>query len=259
MIKGSVVITCAFAIGFAACASSDPNDAHSMTDARVPTADASQDASGGRSDAGPVEIDAGNGGRDAADASKDASGSRSDAGPVEIDAGNGGRDASTGGPKDAGATRDASADASCPPECLRAYTCAPSCSAPAFDNGCCPCPPGAIDIVTCNPQHGGCGTGAPGCGEQGAACCDPWPCDGPNFCHGALKCCGATCAASCADAGGGGGYCTVPCTGAAPFPSVVQACQAIPGEGACQAYQATDFPYGCRWVTPATAGCPALP
>lgn len=50
---------------------------------------------------------------------------------------------------------------------------------------------------------GGVCSGAPGCGEEGTACCDPFPCDGPNFCHGTLSCCGSACHASCADAGGG--------------------------------------------------------
>jgi hypothetical protein len=39
---------------------------------------------------------------------------------------------------------------SCPPECLRAYTCAVSCDAAPVNNGCCPCPQGTIDTITCD-------------------------------------------------------------------------------------------------------------
>jgi hypothetical protein len=193
---------------------------------------------------------------DASAAARDGSADSSEAGSMDS------KDASTGAGKDAGTGRDAradtSADASCPPTCFRAYTCATSCGAPEFNNGCCPCPAGTIDTITCNAQKDTCGSGSAGCGEEGAACCDPAPCDGPNFCHGALKCCGDSCAATCGDAGGTG-YCTTPCTGAAPSPSVVEACQGFTGQSACLAYQATDFPFGCRWVTPATAQCPLIP
>jgi hypothetical protein len=38
-----------------------------------------------------------------------------------------------------------------------------------------------------------------GCGRtEGNVCCDPYPCDGPNFCMGGLKCCGVDgCRAEC--------------------------------------------------------------
>jgi hypothetical protein len=219
MIRGPALLRSAllFAVCSAACESSEPGDA--SADARAQQGDASQ-GSGADSEAGAPPADA-----------------------------------SGGGGTDASASTDARVDANCPPTCFRAYTCAASCSAPAFNNGCCPCPAGTIDTITCG--TGACGEGAPGCGEEGAACCDPAPCDGPNFCHGALHCCGDTCAAACGDAGGG--YCTVPCTGAAPFPSVVQACNAITGARACQDHQEDEFPYGCRWVTPETPPCPPLP
>ena len=43
----------------------------------------------------------------------------------------------------------------CPPECLRAYSCAASCAETPFNNGCCPCPAGTIDVITC--PNGGTG------------------------------------------------------------------------------------------------------
>ena len=44
---------------------------------------------------------------------------------------------------------DAGGGQSCPPECFRAYTCASACGAQPFNNGCCPCPAGTIDTITC--------------------------------------------------------------------------------------------------------------
>src|SRR5262245_33797430 len=53
---------------------------------------------------------------------------------------------------------DAGSKPNCPPECLRAYTCARSCNEPAVNNGCCPCPDGMIDTITCNTSgSGSCG------------------------------------------------------------------------------------------------------
>jgi hypothetical protein len=154
---------------------------------------------------------------DAADASSDARVQQRDAahGSDHAEAGVADAgDASAGGPADAGHVTDARADASCPPECFRAFTCAASCGAPVFNNGCCPCPAGTVDTISCGNGQGG-------------------------------------------DAGGG--YCTVPCTGAAPHESVVEACNAITSMRACQDHQEDEFPHGCRWVTPATAPCPPLP
>lgn len=77
-----------------------------------------------------------------------------------------GHDAGGTGGSDAGSSsgtggkpsdeNDAGSKPSCPPECLRAYTCARSCSEPAVNNGCCPCPAGTIDTITCN-TSGSCG------------------------------------------------------------------------------------------------------
>lgn len=156
----------------------------------------------------------------------------------------------SGGISAGGASGSGSGGSDCPPTCLRAYTCAASCDAEPFDNGCCACPAGTIDTITCPAGSGGsgsgCGSGAPGCGEEGAACCDPAPCDGPNFCHGELQCCGSTCEVACAS---GGGFCSVPCTGAAPDEQVVADCNAITAESACSAYSSAAFPYACAWQT----------
>lgn len=102
----------------------------------------------------------------------------------------------------------------------------------------------------------GCGLGASGCGEQGAACCDPWPCDGPSFCHGSLRCCQGACRESCTlDQAG---TCDVPCTGAAPNPSVATACRALRDAASCGALQTGGFPSFCVWLTGAKQ-CDELP
>jgi hypothetical protein len=62
---------------------------------------------------------------------------------------------------------------------------------------------GSTSGGTANGGAGGTCSGVPaGCGEEGSPCCDPFPCDGPNFCHGSLSCCGSACRTSCADGGG---------------------------------------------------------
>lgn len=63
----------------------------------------------------------------------------------------------------------------CPPECLRAFTCAASCADEPFNNGCCACPAGTIDTITCpaNSDAGYCAvpcTGAAPADEVVAAC-----------------------------------------------------------------------------------------
>jgi hypothetical protein len=37
----------------------------------------------------------------------------------------------------------------CPPECLRPYECVEMCGDVPVNNGCCPCPEGQIDAITC--------------------------------------------------------------------------------------------------------------
>lgn len=37
----------------------------------------------------------------------------------------------------------------CPPECLRAYECVTTCGETPVNNGCCQCPEGKIDAITC--------------------------------------------------------------------------------------------------------------
>lgn len=91
----------------------------------------------------------------------------------------------------------------------------------------------------------GCGEGAPGCGEEGAPCCDPAPCDGPNFCHDALQCCGDGCASDCGMTGGG--RCTIPCSGLAPDPQVQMDCFSFTTQEQCTAYESTEFPFACAW------------
>jgi hypothetical protein len=94
---------------------------------------------------------------------------------------------------------------SCPQECLRAYTCAATCSDTPVNNGCCPCPAGTIDTISCDKT-------APG-------------------------------------------HCSVPCTGAAPDPKVVSACQSIKTAADCTAYTSTAFPYNCAWLVPPVPPC----
>jgi hypothetical protein len=145
-----------------------------------------------------------------------------------------------------GSAAAGSGGASCPPrECVRETLCAPACGDTPFNNGCCACPEGTIDTIAC-PGGGGCGQGAPGCGEDGTACCDPSPCNGPNFCHGALRCCGSSCAAECDT--NDDGQCTIPCAGLAPDPQVQMDCHSFTTQADCTAYQAAEFPYQCAWV-----------
>lgn len=56
--------------------------------------------------------------------------------------------AGSGGSGNGGASGSAG-EPSCPPECLRAYTCVKACGDAPTNNGCCPCPPGTIDSITC--------------------------------------------------------------------------------------------------------------
>jgi hypothetical protein len=37
----------------------------------------------------------------------------------------------------------------CPPECFRPYECVAACGDVPINNGCCPCPEGQIDVITC--------------------------------------------------------------------------------------------------------------
>jgi hypothetical protein len=133
------------------------------------------------------------------------------------------------------------------------------------------------------------------CDTAGDTCCDPFPQDGPNFCSNARLICGAsnTCEVDCGCALGAyfpvcgvdgqsydatcgnecvpmeiactgecpceAGYCAAACTGAAPDQEVVDACQAIGEQAACQSYESGGFPTGCRWVTPSNASCPLVP
>ena len=52
----------------------------------------------------------------------------------------------------------------CTPTCFRPYECAESCDAEPFNNGCCTCPDGTVDIITCNTGGGDghCGIGCTG-------------------------------------------------------------------------------------------------
>jgi hypothetical protein len=108
----------------------------------------------------------------------------------------GGRDAgsSSGTGGKASGEHDAGSQQNCPPECLRAYTCAPSCNEPAVNNGCCPCPAGTIDTITCN-TSGSCGLPCMGAKPDDAvvakcqsftdqASCAAWQGSGfPNHCE----------------------------------------------------------------------------
>jgi hypothetical protein len=99
---------------------------------------------GGDSGTAGTRVDAGaNGGQSGA-----SSGGQS--GTSGHASGTGGHSAGTGGSGDGMhmATGGKGAQA-CPPECLRAYECAASCDATPTNNGCCPCPTGTIDVITC--------------------------------------------------------------------------------------------------------------
>ena len=211
----------------AVLASGCPKDEDPSSDAGVDegggTAGTGQTADGG---AGSMSTAGGGGSAGASGASGSGSGS---------DAGSG---SGSGGSGSSGSGGD-----ECPSTCLRAYTCAASCADAPFNNGCCACPEGTIDTITC--PASGCGQGAPGCGEEGAACCDPAPCDGPNFCHGALQCCGDACAVDCGS--NGGGRCTIPCSGVAPDEQVQADCYALTTETECTTYESGAFPYRCEW------------
>ena len=179
-----------------------------------------------------------------------------DAGSAGLTGGDRGGDTGGGGSAGSagrsGAGRGGAGDDQCTQvQCLRAFECAESCSDASFLNGCCPCPEGTIDVISCPADDGGgCGASPDGCGVDGASCCDPFPCDGPNFCKGGLSCCGSTCAASC-----DGGFCGLPCSGVAPDEEVSAACSALTTPEACAAYSGTGFPSSCEWHTPGEPPC----
>ncbi len=96
--------------------------------------------------------------------------------------GGGGAGAGTGegasigeGANSAGAG-DAGGAAECPEECLRAVSCVSACHSPPVQVGCCPCPEGTFDDLSCSTGEGGggsewdaCESGAPGV-TGGVAC-----------------------------------------------------------------------------------------
>jgi hypothetical protein len=130
--------------------------------ATMMTGGAGGHASGGDSAAGGpgagTHAGAGSGGRVSsnADAGHGGGGSSGRGGT----SGAAGRSSSTGGSAAGGAgggKGSAGSSSDCPPECLRSYTCATSCSTTSFNNGCCPCPSGTIDTISCS-SPGYCGT-----------------------------------------------------------------------------------------------------
>jgi hypothetical protein len=116
-----------------------------------------------------------------------------------------------------GAPSAGSGGAKCPTECLRAYTCASACGATEFNNGCCPCPAGTIDTVSC--PKSSCVQGAAGCVSTNP------------------------------------GWCGLPCTGAAPSRDVETACANLKTTDTCAAFSSASFPYRCAWHTPADPPC----
>ncbi|HEX4337673.1 MAG TPA: hypothetical protein VH062_17285 [Polyangiaceae bacterium] len=92
------------------------------------------DSSGSSSDAGVGGAGGASGGG--------ASGSRATGGSATGGGATGGGASAGGGAATGGA-------ASCPPECFRAYQCVTACGQTPKSYGCCPCPAGTIDALTC--------------------------------------------------------------------------------------------------------------
>jgi hypothetical protein len=154
---------------------------------------------------------------------------------------------------------------------------------------------GPVDAgLDSGPDAGGDASADGDCDAVGDTCCDPFPGDGPNYCTGAMIECGPVnqCESICAcnlpvilpicgvdgvtydacerecisveiaceeECPCGSSYCAVACTGAAPDQEVVDACQAIGEQAACQSYESAGFPTSCRWVTPSSEPCPLVP
>jgi len=64
-----------------------------------------------------------------------------------FDAAGSGGSGGSGGSAGSGGTAGRGSD--CPPECLRPYECVQMCGDVPVNNGCCPCPAGQIDAITC--------------------------------------------------------------------------------------------------------------
>jgi hypothetical protein len=64
-------------------------------------------------------------------------------------AGTGGAGGATGTGGAGGTTTGGTGGGACPPECFRAYECAPTCNDPPVNYGCCPCPEGMVDFISC--------------------------------------------------------------------------------------------------------------
>lgn len=71
---------------------------------------------------------------------------------------------SNGGSPGAGGTTD------CPPECFVNNRCVNTCGEAPRDFGCCPCPPGMINVFSCSATDAGNGSGGAG---DGGTSCDP--------------------------------------------------------------------------------------
>jgi hypothetical protein len=67
-----------------------------------------------------------------------------------------------GGASNGGATNGAGGSASCPMECLLANQCVTACGQTPRNYGCCPCPPGTVNALSCNQPM-----------DAGAVSCDP--------------------------------------------------------------------------------------
>jgi hypothetical protein len=148
--RGLWVLACVCAVVASGC----PEDGEPGDDTRGEedggAAGSAEAGRGGRSGRGGT---GGNGGRSGASGSDSSSGGRNASGSGGRDAsGSGGRDASGSGGRDAAG----SGDEECPPTCFRAFTCAASCDDEPVNNGCCPCPPGTIDTITCSQTEGRC-------------------------------------------------------------------------------------------------------
>lgn len=135
------VLACVGAVVASGC----PEDEDPGDDTRIEEdSGAAGSAGAGRGGRSGQDGTGGNGGRSGV--------SGSDSGPGGRDAsGSGGRDAAGSGGRNAAG----SGNEECPPTCFRAFTCAASCDDEPFNNGCCACPSGTIDTITCSQTEEG--------------------------------------------------------------------------------------------------------
>ncbi|RLB50098.1 MAG: hypothetical protein DRI90_23995 [Deltaproteobacteria bacterium] len=103
-----------------------------------------------------------------------------------------GGDSDDGSSQGGNTSTGGSGGSDCPPECFAPNMCVSACGEMPTDYGCCPCPSGTINELTCTSNCGLVGT----------------PCPGEGDCGNGLTCTGSVCApdgAMCAPPPGGVG------------------------------------------------------